>query len=356
MNIGFYDNPRERSWFEKYLIDYDPAGVWVSFRNPIRGKGQIIEQKGAGPGAMFTVNLETPISFGKYLGEVQQKFIRREDRKKVDDAIHAQLWNFGLIEPSNTGVPEDDKVTGIWTRWIDLTLIGFKKGLPVIYTEHDPTRVATVKVTYGIVKDVYKKKSGTGGIVEMFLLDPLTWYRAPLAIDTDYLKPEHVSKHVTHLTREGVYRDWKAHFPTTIPPGRMTQDNEEYILDEPMDLDQVKEVCGRIPGLSPEDRLRCWLESALFHILPINVEHDSGSFRPMRREDTGLYLGAEAGQLTSMKRLGDREQAEVEAMLQHYTMSPEDVELAVRWIRHNKERAKQGLPKIDLEEYRELEG
>jgi hypothetical protein len=354
MNLGFYDNPREREWFEKYLIDYDPAGIWVSFDRPIHGKGQILEQKGAGPGAFFTIHLETPISFGSYF---QQAYLMRipADQKKMEAAIYHQLWDFGMIEESGTGDRDDDKVTGIYARWIDTTIIGFKKGLPVTYVEHDSTRVASIKVTYGIVKDVYKTKGGRG-IVEMFLLDPLTWYRAPIAIDTDYLKPEHVSKHVTHLTREGVYRDWQTHFPGTIPPGHMTDDKEEYILDEPIDLAQVKEMADKIPNFTPEDRLRFWLEAALFHIIPIDVTHDSGKFKPMRREDSGLYLGAEAGQITSMKRLGERERAEVEEMLVKYTMSPEDVELAVRWIRHNKERAKQGLPKIDLEEYRELEG
>lgn len=354
MNLGFYDNPRERSWFEKYLIDYDPAGIWVSFDHPIHGKGQILEQKGSGPGAMFTVHLETPISFGSYIE--QARILGGESFKSKIDAIHAQLWNFGLLEPANTGDRDDDKVTGIWARWIDLQVIGFKKGLPVTYVEHDPTRVASIKVTYGIVQNAYPKKGGPGGIVEMFLLEPLSWFRTPVALPTEYIKPEHVSRHVTHLTREGVYRDWKTHFPGTIPPGHMTEDNEEYILDEPIDLVQVKKLAEKIPDFTPEDRLRFRLEASLFHVLPIDVDHDSGSFKPMRREDTGLYLGAEAGKLTELKSLGQRERAEVEALLGKFTMSPEDVELAVRWIRYNRERLKKGLPKIDLEEYRELEG
>ena len=210
-SFGFYDNPAARQWWEKFLVDYSPIGLKVEVEWPIQAKGEILEQKGAGPGAIMMVKLDQPIHIDNY-------FRSAHIPEKNWTAIESDLRNMGCIEEHGSG----EYVGCVWTQWNRTRLLQFHRGLPASYVECEYRHVASIKVTNGIVQKAYKFKNTENRethIADLFLFDPLPWYRAPQAIETDALKPEFISSFTDRMVVRSTYLAWKEKSPETLPQG-----------------------------------------------------------------------------------------------------------------------------------------
>lgn len=278
--IGFYDNPAARHWWEKFLVDYSPVGLRVEAEWPIKAKGEVIEQKGAGPGAIFLIRLDQKIPYTTYVNEAGVPEAKW-------DIVFSDLKNMGCVEEGG----EHDFVTCIWSQWRFVRLLSFHRGLPASYTEDDPVHVASIKVTNGIVQRAYKftnTENHETGVVDFFLFEPLPWYRAPYAIETDALKPEFISAFTDRMVVRSTYTAWYEKDPSTLPPGQMSDDGEEYVLHQPIPLALVKDVANRL--IDRDDlKFRFWLGACLFYVLPIDAQYGSGTFRPMREDEAGRH-------------------------------------------------------------------
>lgn len=281
MRLGFYDNAERRARWQDILKDYDPAGYRVKIQYPINRPGTIIRQMSIGgeylvatqPGAWFFIELDTPFDWTEY-----EQTVLRGDRTKAV-AVFNQLMQLGCFDGNGN-------ITRIPIQWPHLKALGIRKGQPLEYVEGDESGYGT-KTTLGIAKDVYTNPKNDHTIVEFFLLEPLSAFRAPGPIEMDFIKPEFLSRYSLGLTVEGIYRDWNTVSHETIPPGRLSEDGEEYIFDHPVELDQVRNICKIIPNLTPEDRANCVIEGATFHIVPIDATTAAAAFRPMRVEHAG---------------------------------------------------------------------
>lgn len=285
--FGYFDNPERRVTFQDILRDYDPAGYRVRVTYPLSFTGTIIEQMGLGkavPGSFFKVHLDDPVEWGVYKTAV----LRGDEQKSL--TVHRQLQQFGCLEDQSSGRSKDpyrQMITCLFVQWQHMIAIDIKKGQPLEYQEGSgQTGLMGQRTTLGIAQSVEKAKSGHI-IVNFFLLEPLTWVRAPMAIETDFMRPEYVSKYVTALTTDGVYRDWKEKSPGTLPKGTFSEDKEEYVLHDPVLLEEVRPIADTLTG---EDKVRCMLEASLFHVVPIDTAHHSGVFRPMRMEHAGYII------------------------------------------------------------------
>jgi hypothetical protein len=274
MRIGHYDdNPGEKwEYFEETLVDYDPHGIKVKVGYPFHKTGSIIKQLGSGPGSMFLVYLDEPIHWNNYVAQFNIK------NQKYH---YKDLDNHGCLD-------KDNNVICIYGKWADITIKGLRKNMPVEYVESDYSHISSIKSTPGIVSGVEKDK----GIVYMFAAAPVSWFRAPYAIDTDYIKPEHISKYTDRIVVRSTYLMWKEKSPDTLPPGKLTKDGEEFIFDETIPLEEVKKFCDEAVE-EDEHKLRCWLGGAMFHIMPIVASRHEGTFHPMRLEvaqDAAAYV------------------------------------------------------------------
>jgi hypothetical protein len=284
MRLGYYDNAERRARWQDILKDYDPAGFRVEIVYPIQATGTIIRQMTIGgeaqvatqPGAFFLVDLDESYNWQDYADN-----ILHGDPQKMHD-VYRQLEQFDCLT-------ETGDIERLFVQWPDLEAIDIKRGQPLEYVERESGRgIPGTKTTLGIAtKDVYQNPKNNHRIVDFFLLEPLSWYRAPIAIETDFIKPEYLSSFSFGLTVEGAYRDWKNTSPETLPPGRLTEDGNEYLFDHPIPLSEVKRVCDAVPRLEKEDKLRCMLEGSTFHIVPIDQYLTAGVFRPMRVEHAG---------------------------------------------------------------------
>lgn len=284
--IGFYDNPEEQFAWRKYLTQYTPIGVRVRVSYPYfrtidkkMPRGTIRAQRGEGAGAVFIVDLDRKDAVP------WSQFTRDWDNRKRD-ALMRQLYNFDCLKTKALfrGV-QDMAITCIHMQWLNLEAIDMKRGQPVEYQEEEHRHVDSIKSTPGIVQAVHKNNR----IVDLFLFEPIPWMRLPYAVDTSFIKPQFLSSVTNRLSKNGVYEYWKEISPRTIPPGRMSEDGKEYVLDEYIPLEMVQTVCQDVPE-EYDERLRCWLGGALFHVVPIRMNHISGTFRPMRRELAGKEL------------------------------------------------------------------
>jgi len=286
--LGFYDNPERRARWQDLLRDYSVEGKRVEVEYPVHFTGTIIRQmaisESASPHALFMVALDKPILLKDYLGGIRHTY---HGAKPDYTLIERQLYQLGCID-ERMGFPV---VVNAWANWNQMTAISIQRGQPLEYEEHaSSSGVYSSLTTLGISQNVYKNPKNGHTIVEFFLLEPLSWFRSPQAIETDFLKAEFVSRFTSALTVEGVYRDWKEKSPETLPAGNTSEDGNEYILNEITELSEVARFIKDKSGFEGEDATRAMLEASFFHIIPIDVDHNSGKFRPMRMEHTGYIL------------------------------------------------------------------
>jgi hypothetical protein len=273
MRIGYYDNAERRVSFKDILKNYDPSGYRVEVTYPLRFKGTIIKQMRVGytasPAEFFLVKMDHPTNFTEY-----SHTILDDDPEKIV-AVHRQLQQFGCME--------GDLITCLFIQWSHMRAIDIHRGQPLEYQEPSiQSGLSGTRTTLGIAQNVFINDKNQHTIVEFFLLEPLTWFRSPHAIETDFLKPHHVSRFSVALTSDGVYRDWKDFSSETLPKGKLSEDGEEYLLTEPIELESVKPICDKLTNAT--DRTRCLLEASLFHVIPIDMTNSMGLFRPMRME------------------------------------------------------------------------
>jgi hypothetical protein len=339
--IGFYDNPYKKEEIFERLGGYNPAGMKVSFGiRGYSGAGTVTEGIGGGIGGFFWIDIdrEYKTSFERYA-----EIVGLEGGKKWD-SVYLFMKERGCIG-------EDDTINCIYAAWNQIKLIGFKKGLPVEYVEGDPyaTGLSGIRSTPGIVNDVYKLKGDDGieNIVEMFMLEPMSPTQAPKAIEEGAIKPEHLSKYTDRLSYK-TYQKWLAKDPGSLPPG-MLQDTEkhgrtEYLMEEPIELERVKEFCLKYVK-DEKARQLCWLTSALFHILPINAKKGSGTFRPMRMTVAAMYRTEEVG------RIGQLKEAGILKLPMMHTMTEEDIELRIKWIKYKRKQEQAGREAIPYDDW-----
>lgn len=295
--IGYWDNAERRTTFRDLLKAYDMYGWKARIKVPFPMDGVLVDQRGEGPGAIFVLQLEPKISWFQFCMEAgftdTGGHPTSSRSEQTADRLFEDLNRLGFIERGQT-----DYVTHMWGQWINVELLDLQRGQPVEYVEDDQSgNVASIKSTPGIVQKVVKGKDDdwTSSIIELFLVHPISWVRIPRAMDTDYLKPEHVSAWTDRVVVRSTYLNWKEKSPETLPPGNMASDNKEFIFDTPIPLQQVQNFCAltvKVEGKQvknpyggeiDERVLRCWLGAAMFHIVPI-VRGHSGTFRPMRME------------------------------------------------------------------------
>ena len=284
--IGYYDNAERRTTFRDLLKAYDVYGYRAMIMGQIDAKGTIVDQRGHGPGAIFVLKLDEPIMVVDYVDQLGLTVSGTNIATSVKaKAVVDDLIRLGFVESYLKPMTyENSRITHLWAQWKDVVLIDLQKGQPVEYVESESSHVASIKSTPGIVNKVMvpDHPAAEREIVELFLVHPVSWVRIPRSMDTDYLKPEHVSSWTDRMVVRSTYLNWKEKSQDTLPKGKVSDDGKEYVLDEPIALDDVKGMCST--SLTDAERvLRCWLGAAMFHIVPIVVGH-SGTFRPMRIE------------------------------------------------------------------------
>lgn len=276
--IGYYDNAERRTTFRDLLKMYDVYGQRAMIMHPIDVTGTLVDQRGHGPGAIFILQLDEKIMFTDYLNRIG---IDTPGSPKAM-ALFDDFNRLGFIESYLKPIDYDNsRITHLWAQWKDVILIDMQRGQPVEYVESESTHVASIKSTPGIVQNVVKGDD-TLDVIELFLVHPVSWVRIPRAMDTDYLKPEHISSWTDRMVVRSTYLNWKEKYPDSLPAGHISTDGKEYVLASPIPLDQVKGICSST--LTDKERiLRCWLGAAMFHVVPIVIGH-TGRFRPMRME------------------------------------------------------------------------
>lgn len=293
MGIGYFDNAERRATFRDLLNMYDVYGQRAMIMHPIDVKGTIVDQRGHGPGAIFILQLDEKMMFREYLegaGLVIPGTSLESSQKAK--ALFDDFNRLGFIESYLKPMTyENSRITHLWAQWQHVVLIDVQRGQPVEYVESQSDHVASIKSTPGIVQNVINSPTtaslegsvtGPQEVIELFLVHPVSWVRIPRAMDTDYLKPEHVSAWTDRMVVRSTYLNWKEKSPQTLPAGKMSEDGKEYIFESPIKLDDVRGICGST--LTDKERiLRCWLGAAMFHVVPIVVGY-SGTFRPMRAE------------------------------------------------------------------------
>ncbi len=278
--VGYWDNAERRTTFRDLLKAYDIYGWKARIHRPFTMDGTLVDQRGEGPGAIFVIQLADKIKWNDFAKEAGWMDSGGYYSGDVGPRFNADLQRLGFIEDDG----RDEWVTHMWSQWAYIELLNLQKGQPVEYVENDYEHVSSIKSTPGIVSNVIIPDHPNAGqfIVELFVIHPLSWVRIPRAMDTDYLKPEHISSWTDRILVRSTYLNWKEKFPASLPAGDFSSDKKEFIFNEAIPLDQVKGIC-KSTLTNEELILRCWLGSAMFHIVPIVYGH-SGTFRPMRKE------------------------------------------------------------------------
>ena len=296
MHSGYFDNPEVKKKFGEELARYSPAGVHVDFqilqRLPV--SGTIISEtsqehrygKGAGrSGTFYIVRLDPDyrIHFRNLMKELRLQGDVETQRRLLYD-----FRNLGCID-------ENHFIQCYWPLWSETDITNLHEGLPVEFIERDDEHISSIKSTPGIISKIHKNFTNSDGntsdVIELFLFDPISWMRAPYGIESDLLQEYHLSDYTNRIS-ESTYDEWKALSPDTLPSG--TKEGTEYVLDDWIELDRVKEFCGE--HVEKDFQEQCYLGGAMFNVLPLSRNALEGDFRLMRapvaREFAKFYAPA----------------------------------------------------------------
>jgi len=247
------------------LRGYTPAGMPVTWTfHGLNYTGKIARQGGVGPGAVFFVKLDEPVSFEEHARRLGL------DKEKTS-ALYEQMIADNCLDM-------DGKIQCLWAYWRDLEIMP-KRGRLTEYTEDDPEHVMAIKNFPGKIVGI------EGDIILMEVFEPITFMRAPEAID--YRK---IQKGFYEPTVVAVGLDtaeaWKRRDPATFPQGRWSDDKYEWILAQPIPLEEFRIFCDKHFPNEPG----CLYQGVLLWIIPIDTR-EPGAFRPMREDLADYFAG-----------------------------------------------------------------
>jgi hypothetical protein len=253
------------------LLGYRAAGVRVRVTGwRWRGQdytGAILREIGSATrgGVMHLVKLDHPLSFEEHAEHVEPQ--NRE-------ALYTQLKNDGCID-------KKERVTCIWAFWGDLEVEKLAPGVLVEYQGPFGREVMSNMSWPGRIVGVEDK------VALLEVLEPTPFMDAPDGIVIRAIRQGFYADHIWVLGFD-TYRFWKKLEPLTLPHGRLSTEQHEYVLDQALPLAAIDAFCKRHWPTDP----RCVQQSVLLYILPLEIGYSGGTFRPLREGLVDEYAGA----------------------------------------------------------------
>lgn len=271
------------------LKDYSPIGVHVE--TSVLGRGVIEDQIQSRQAAAFKLKLDKPISFSQYaqmVGASDAPLSREqiEDRwagrtipfsdEFLDSKPSAQdILRYSLESSCQDCIDSRDRVAKIVAPFRNVWIDGddLKRGLFVEYVMESGQHTAVLP---GRV--VGKGKSGRSVLMEVF--EPITAARLPETIVPEDIQNGFFSERTWAISRDtfDAIQEIAPAVLERLPTGKMSDDGEEYIMQELVDLELFRAFCEE----HFKNEALCTLGAATFFILPLG---GGGTFRPLRADE-----------------------------------------------------------------------
>lgn len=188
-------------------------------------------------------------------------------RREVSEAEaeHGLMKNAGCIGP-------DDTVTcaTFWASQVYIDPKQLEEGMMVEFEfqrRNQPVETIPGRIVGFIQKD---------GIALLEVLTPLPYVDSPDAIVSAAIRPGFYSSR-TYSIGYGTRQGMEDH-GFVLPPGKLREDERQYVLEDLLDLSVIEEFCTKN---YPKDK-HCFWQSLLLYILPITLSGKyAGKWRPL---------------------------------------------------------------------------
>lgn len=278
---------RDREDLLEILKGHETAPTYVI--TPRFGRGLIEGQIYWKGNAYFKVALDKPYPFENYAKEVGksskeripwEEMYQRMKGSRSSDIMPAVpdiefLSDYDVLKYNFTGscadcLDEDENVVKVVVSFEQLYIQANDLRTGVL-VEHMEGHGNSEFITAGRI--VGKGQSGRSILLETF--EPITAGRLPEAVTPEDIKPGFYSSKTVAVSRD-TYDAIQEMSPDLLPSGKFTEDGEEYILSDSVDLSVIKEFCDK----NFPDTPLCFEGAATYFIVPIGT--GGTAFHPMR--------------------------------------------------------------------------
>lgn len=287
---------RDSDELKRVLGTYTSSGYRVSI--PTLGEGVVERQLFADVHAAFRVRADKPMPFAEYarrLGLSDRRMTREEHAARHPgrsiffpeqvEAIFSEGRNLSeqevnLLTLRNMEcLDEGDRVTCAVAPWSQVVIPVLRRGMLVEYAE-SAGGIAGLRVWAGRIVGIERED----GVALLELFVPSTFMRTPEAIVPEKIKKGYYSS-LSLSFGYGLHQALEDNEPALVPPGKWTEDEREYVLDQPVELSVIEDFCRR----NYPDEGHCVWHAMLMYICPVRAT--GGAFHPLREDTVGAYAG-----------------------------------------------------------------